>query len=118
MFKLFMKSKKGFTLVELMVVVVIIGILTAIAIPVYNNTQANAQTNACKANIRTLNGAIQQHDANENSPATSIADLVPKYLAKAPVCPTNKAAYTFVPATSTVAAHVTCTSNIETHKLD
>lgn len=53
-----MRNKKGFTLVELMVVVVIIGILVAIAIPVYGSTQENARLRAHQANIRTIEGAI------------------------------------------------------------
>ena len=52
--KQFKKNKKGFTLVELMVVVAIIGVLTAIAVPVYNNTTQKARLNAHLANVRTL----------------------------------------------------------------
>lgn len=74
MLKAFMKSKKGFTLVELMVVVVIIGILTAIAVPVYKNVQGNAKENAVKASVRTLNGAVSLYVTEQLSEE---ADLDP-----------------------------------------
>ncbi|MDR9757892.1 MAG: prepilin-type N-terminal cleavage/methylation domain-containing protein [Thermoanaerobacterales bacterium] len=62
------RDSKGFTLVELMVVLLIIGILVAIAIPIYNATQKNAKMKACQANIRTIDGgaAAQYYSTEEN----------------------------------------------------
>ena len=65
MLKRFKKNNKGFTLVELMVVVVILGVLVAIAVPIYNNITGNAERNACHANLRTIDGAKTQYAVSD-----------------------------------------------------
>ncbi|MDY0088230.1 MAG: prepilin-type N-terminal cleavage/methylation domain-containing protein [Coriobacteriia bacterium] len=79
--RLFYKRDEGFTLVELMVVVLIIGILVAIAIPVFNAAKANAQKRTCHANQRTIEGAAQTYAAeNDGAVPTTVGELVPDYI--------------------------------------
>ena len=64
--------KAGFTLVEIMIVVAIIGLLAAIAIPNFVRARATAQTNACINNLRIIDAAENQY-ALENGKKTGDA---------------------------------------------
>lgn len=56
-----LNNKKGFTLVELMIVVVIMAILVAVAIPVYKVVTSNVKKNTCDNNRRALSGTITNY---------------------------------------------------------
>ena len=61
MFKL-LKSKKGFTLVELMIVVVIMAILVAVAVPIFSAVTSNARKKTCAANQREIQAQFNNAD--------------------------------------------------------
>ncbi len=96
MYRMFQKDDEGFTLVELMVVVLIIGILVAIAIPVFNTARANAQRRSCQSNMRTVEGAYQTWYANSPGNATVAAGLT-NWAGLMAVADADDATQTFVP---------------------
>ena len=102
-----MRVKKGFTLVELLVVVLILGALAAIAIPRISQSAESAKINACKTNVDLINSQIELYYANTGDwPADlkGIAGDKDYFPDGAPECPLGTD-YSYSTATHRVAEH-------------
>jgi prepilin-type N-terminal cleavage/methylation domain-containing protein len=104
--------RKGFTLMELLLVVVILGILAAVAIPRMAQSGGDAKKNACKANIALINSQIELYATNNGGVypvdqaefTTKIVSNTALFPDGAPVCP-YATAYAYDTATKRVTPH-------------
>ncbi|MBU2549416.1 MAG: prepilin-type N-terminal cleavage/methylation domain-containing protein [Proteobacteria bacterium] len=69
------KNRKGFTLIELMIVVAIIGILAAIAIPQFASYRQRAQDSAAKSSLKNLATAQENYYAENNTYTATLGNL-------------------------------------------
>jgi general secretion pathway protein G len=103
-----MRSRKGLTLIELLIVVIILGALAAIAIPRITASSITAKRNACSTNIDTLNTAIEMYNIDKGEYPDALATLTSdaNYFGSGdvPTCPFGTA-YNYNTSTNRIDAH-------------
>ncbi len=111
-------KKRGFTLVEIMIVVAIIGLLAAIAIPSFTKIRSESRKSACMNGQRMVRDAVDQWAMANNKKETDEpeSDAILEYIKGGvmPVCPEGG---TPIALPATVATDVACPNGLATHTI-
>ena len=93
-----MRSKRGFTLIEIMIVMTIVTILVSIAVPLYQKSIVRAKESVLRNNLFTLRTMIDEYSYDKKKAPQSIDDLVSEgYLRQIPIDPITGSDQTWIP---------------------
>ena len=111
--------QSGFTLVEIMIVVAIIGLLATIAIPNFVKARTTAQMNACINNLRQIDGAVQTWALETKQADNAQVDYqsIAGYMKNQVICPSGGKTFADSYHLGTVQDKPTCLRQPDTHKL-
>lgn len=112
------RAKRGFSLVELLAVVLVLAVLAAVAVPLYINQRKQAAARTCKANIAAIAASESAWALREGSFTATMSDLVgaQEGLAKTPKCPLDSKDYTLTIDDDSGDLTIAC-QNAATHAL-
>jgi prepilin-type N-terminal cleavage/methylation domain-containing protein len=111
--------RSGFTLVEIMIVVAIIGLLASIAIPHLGLARTKAQMNVCISNLQQIEGAMQRWslDMRKDEGQTVTYSDIRGYLQHSVVCPSGGTSFADSYTITTVDTPPACRKKAATHQL-
>ncbi len=112
--------RSGFTLVEIMIVVAIIGVLAGVAVPHFAQARETARRNVCIENLQKIDGAIACWSLEMNKDegeAVTYSDIQ-KYLRRTVVCPSGGTTFADSYTVTTVDAPPACQKKPASHKLE
>lgn len=86
------RSRRAFSLIEMMIVLLVITILFSIAVPAYMRLRESSKGKVCATNLRQLQSSKERwamDNRKNNTDTPALADLYPNYVRRLPYCPSG-----------------------------